>query len=221
VLAVDRPHLRNSDLASHLAKLAFFFSNRHNQSMSSSKKYALHLATIWWPAVVMACSWLAYCELQRIEDGALFAFSLPHELPPTEVEIVDAKQSATAYQYIATAAVALLGWAAPSILRWASPGTVRAVPKSILIVFAIAVLSDLATTIRFFHTHGIEYELHPGIRLFGYAYGRTMGALIGKSIQAAGVLIMARVFGGYGALLVVLVSLTYILAAIYNLCVAL
>ena len=87
-----------------------------------------------------------------------------------------------------------------------------------MIVFAIAVLADLITTVRFFHSKGIVFELHPGIRLFGYAYGRSVGPVLGKSVQALGLLAVACLLSPRGANgLLIIASAAGGLAAIHNL----
>lgn len=51
----------------------------------------------------------------------------------------------------------------------------------------------------------------------GYAYGRTAGPLIGKAIQAAGVLLLAPHLRHRGRWLLILVTVVCIAAAAYNL----
>ena len=82
--------------------------------------------------------------------------------------------------------------------------------------FGLAVAADLVTTIYFFHVKGIIYELHPGVRLFGYAYGRTVGPILGKAVQALGVLAIASLLGSRGGWLTLAVGAIYLVAAIYN-----
>jgi hypothetical protein len=83
-------------------------------------------------------------------------------------------------------------------------------------LFQLSVLADLVTTLWFFHDDGIDLALHPGTRLFGYAYGRTIGPLLGKTVQAVGVLGVAHIIGRGGVVLLSTVTCFYVLAAVYN-----
>src|SRR5262245_31527822 len=89
---------------------------------------------------------------------------------------------------------------------------------SVCLCFAASVIADLATTMWFFHTHGIEFELHPGIRLMGYAYGRTIGPFAGKTIQAIGILLVSVLMPEqWRGKLLLLAAIGYFAAAVYNL----
>ena len=83
-------------------------------------------------------------------------------------------------------------------------------------VFLLSVGADMVTTLWFFHDGGIDLELHPGIRLFGYAYGRSAGPILGKAVQAIGVAGVACVSGRIGSLLLGTVTCLYVFAAVYN-----
>ena len=98
-------------------------------------------------------------------------------------------------------------------LRAPQPSQMRRVLTG---VFLLGVLADLATTVWFFHDGGIDLELHPGIRFFGYAYGRTVGPIAGKAVQTLGVLAIARYSGRLGLVLLTIVTCFYAAAAIYN-----
>ena len=76
--------------------------------------------------------------------------------------------------------------------------------------------ADLATTLWFFHTRGIQHELHPGIRLFGYAFGRTVGPVLGKALQLLGILAVASVLPRLAFSVLVLATATYAAAVAYN-----
>lgn len=167
--------------------------------------------------VSLAGAAIAVLELQRVKDGRLFMFSLPHEAVPSDVEIADAAESAIHNKYPAIAAILGIGL----IIAVAGPFSYSSnwnfASHSLLVVFAVAVVADLLTTISFFHTQGIEHELHPAIRLFGYAYGRTIGPILGKTIQALGVVGVATLLGRRGSWLIGVVTVVYSVAAIYNL----
>ncbi len=162
---------------------------------------------------------IAAIELRRVEEGRLFLFPLPWEALPSDVEIVDAHDSAVENTLPAIAAVALIGL----VMVVAGPASFsnlreyRIANRKILFCFGAAVAADLLTTILFFHQSGIENELHPAIRLFGYAYGRTTGALLAKAIQAGGVLFLAAFLKRHGRSLLILVTILYSVAAVYNL----
>jgi hypothetical protein len=159
----------------------------------------------------------AVLELQRVENGRLFMFSLPHEAVPSDVEIADAAESAIVNKYPAIAAIFGIGLiiAAAGPISYSSNWNTAS--HKLLVVFAVAVLADLLTTINFFHTQGVEHEFHPAIRLFGYAYGRTIGPILGKTIQALGVVGVATLLGKRGSWLIGVVTVVYFVAAIYNL----
>ncbi len=177
----------------------------------------------WWAACVAGTFVVAavvYGELARLQQGQLFAFSLPWEQPPTSLEVLDAHNSARSYLWPAFAGVGLSGivvaYAAPK-LRSGGKIPYPAWPR-LAMLFLAAALADLTTTIYFFHAVGVDHELHPGIRMFGYAYGRTMGPVLGKMLQALGVLGLSWIFGRAASISVlVTASLLYGLAAMYNL----
>jgi len=160
----------------------------------------------------------AVFELQRVGEGRLFALSLPWDADPTLIEIQDAKMSAAEYRFPAVLFLALVGIVVTlnGPKRLAKPTEPSRIWRILIAVFLVSVLADLATTLWFFHDGGIDQELHPGIRLFGYAYGRTIGPLLGKTVQAIGVLGVAHVIGRGGTVLLSTVTCFYVLAAVYN-----
>lgn len=151
-----------------------------------------------------------------MERGQLFLLALRGERAASEVEILDARQSAEAYKYPAVGAVLAIG----IVVAWFDPMARSAKSFSwsapLLAVFGIAVVADLATTVMFFHTHGVFEELHPGVRLFGYAYGRTIGAVLAKIVQFVGVLAIACFLGRYGQWVIVVATFLYVAAAVFN-----
>jgi hypothetical protein len=86
----------------------------------------------------------------------------------------------------------------------------------LIAIFLIAGLADLATTLVFFHTQGVNYEVHPGIRLIGYAYGRTIGPILGKTFQIVGIVFISAIFPRFAVFLLCTASLFCGLAAIHN-----
>jgi len=160
----------------------------------------------------------ATSELRRVENGQLFAFAFPNESAPSDVEIADAHDSAVENTLPAIGAIVLIGL----VIAVSGCSSISGVRERslrypvILVCFIASVLGDLLSTMLFFHQTGIENELHPAIRLFGYAYGRTAGPLFGKTIQAIGVVYFAALLGRHGRWLLILVSTLYTVATAYN-----
>lgn len=161
---------------------------------------------------------LANSELERLKNGQLFRFAMPWETPPSEVETMDAIQSATENRIPAFGVVAAIG-----LIGMTTGSTVvnrltkkESLPKFALSLFAVAVVADLGSTIWFFHALGVEFEFHPAIRLFGYAYGRTAGPIAGKLIQAAGIIYVSALLKERGRYLICVVTVAYLAAAAYN-----
>jgi len=152
----------------------------------------------------------------RVENGQLFLLALPGERAASEVEIFDARQTAVSCRYPAVGAVLALG----IIIAWFGPmaPSCRHYPYSgpMFAVFGIAVVADMVTTTMFFHAHSVSDELHPGVRLFGYAYGRTVGAALAKLVQLVGVLTIAFFLGQRGQWIIVAATFLYFAAAVYN-----
>jgi len=169
--------------------------------------------------VTILVAGFAVFELRRVENGQLFLLAFPNESEPSEVEIADAHDSATENTLPAMGVIVSIGLvfavsgrsSIPSVRQFSLAHPV------ILVCFVTSVIGDLLSTMLFFHQTGIENELHPAIRLFGYAYGRTAGPLLGKLIQAMGVLFVAALLGHHGRWLLLLVSVLYAAATGYNL----
>ncbi len=160
----------------------------------------------------------AWFELQRVRDGGLFLVSASWDTAATEIEKQDALRSAADMQWpavvflvIAGSAITLTGPA-----RFQNRLQLSRTDRFLVAVFIISVLADLSSTLWFFHDGGIDLELHPGIRLFGYAYGRTFGPVAGKLVQAIGILAVACWLGRPGRVLMVIVSAFYLAASIHN-----
>ena len=120
---------------------------------------------------------VAFFEIQRVEYGNLFVTALPWEDTPSTVETLDAAATARMYLVPALLFLGMIGM----VVSFLAPRAIRQRAKlptawrPLVILFLLAVTADLATTLWFFHSRGIDHELHPGVRLFGYAYGRTVG----------------------------------------------
>lgn len=86
-----------------------------------------------------------------------------------------------------------------------------------VVLFCAASMTDLATTLAFFHRKTIELEVHPGIRLVSYAYGRTMGPILAKSFQAVSLWWLTRSIPRWmGMTLLVAASLLAVAATVHN-----
>ena len=162
---------------------------------------------------------VAVVELGRVKDGRLFLLALLQEALPSEIEISDAHDSAVQNTLPAVGVIALIGLVLAVSGRPSLSGLRRRSLDhgAVLLCFVASVVADMLSTVLFFHQSGIENELHPAIRLFGYAYGRTAGPLLGKTIQAIGVWILAAMMGRHGRWLIILVTVLYTAAALYNL----
>jgi hypothetical protein len=191
--------------------------------MMPSEQWRTVSAVAAGAVLTLAAATLAWAELRRVESGALFALRLPGEADPSPEERDDARTSANENRSAAVLVVVAIGAAATFIAtigrhRWAAGRFQPGWSRAILIFFVIAVPADLVTTVRFFHSKGIVFELHPGIRLFGYAYGRSVGPILGKTVQALGILAVAGLLSPRGANgLLIIVSVAGGLAAIHNL----
>ncbi len=154
-----------------------------------------------WLALGLALLAIAWWLLGRVAAGWLFLLAIAVDYPATAGEIVDARESAQYYFVPAVACVA----ATTSVLAWAMRRGVRAsaalARRAIAVLvndhrvpvglFLAATFADLVTTLWFVHHAGLEFEVHPGIRLFGYALGRTAGPVLGKALQCAGIVLLA------------------------------
>lgn len=146
--------------------------------------------------------------------------------PATDAELLDAAGSAGHYLLPSllsiTAITFLVGWATGGRMAkglrflWLQFRRLRIDHRVLVWALAVASAADLATTLWFFHVQGIEGELHPGIRLVGYAFGRTCGPLIGKAIQFTGTVVVAALLPRIATAILVLATITYFLAVVYN-----
>ena len=79
--------------------------------------------------VSLAGAAIAVLEIQRVENGRLFMFSLPHEAVPSDIELADATDSAIANKYPAIAAILGIGLiiAAAGPISYSSHWTIAAI----------------------------------------------------------------------------------------------
>jgi len=168
-------------------------------------------------AAISVLMLVSYYEMHRVEDGNLFLFAMPGEAPPTLSEIEDAHQSARLFLVPSLLCAVVIGSTlAFGAAQLQSRFHMRRIPSWLIIAFILACVADFITTLHFFRTAGVEHELHPGIRLFGYAYGRTAGPALGKLVQIVGLLALAAVIGRWGSYLIALATVLFTAAAIYN-----
>lgn len=179
-----------------------------------------------WLAVGLALLAGAWFSLNRVRHGELFLFHLPIDRSPLAFELQDAV--ATAQTWTVPALVFL------TVVSLAVVGTVRTAPSQAIVeiwsglvrlyrsspvlcrLFTVACLTDLISTWHFFRAHRIDDELHPGIRLMTYAYGMSVGCVIGKAVQGLLAVLLCVAFPkGTRAILIVL-SIAYFAAAVWN-----
>ena len=87
-------------------------------------------------------------------------------------------------------------------------------------LFAVACIADFVSTLVYFRTHRIDDELHPGIKLFTYAYGLSIGCLIGKAVQVLLSLILCAVYSKIARAILIVLIAAYAAAAVWNLVLA-
>jgi len=80
----------------------------------------------------------------------------------------------------------------------------------------VAAFADLLTTIRFMYADGIEYELHPGIRIAAQVAGPLIGPLFGKLAQLAGIFLVTLYARRIALYVFVATTMMYGWAAWYN-----
>ena len=77
--------------------------------------------------------------------------------------------------------------------------------------------ADFVSTVVYFYSHRIDDELHPGIKLVTYAYGLSLGCLVGKAIQACLALMLCAAFPKIARPILVVLIVAYAAAAAWNL----
>ncbi len=170
-------------------------------------------AGLTWLGVTLVFAGLATTELNRVARGDLFLFRADFDAVASSLERHDAKRSAVQWRLPAVFTVLCCG----ALCYFSGPSTKAKRPASCLVVlFLLATAFDLFTTLWFFHEDGIDSELHPGVRLLGYAYGRTAGPILAKLIQATGILSLAVRLPRIANALLLGTAAVYTLAALYN-----
>jgi hypothetical protein len=170
---------------------------------------------------LLACEMAAIWLLTRLKQRRLFVMSLPWDAPASMIEEAEASDAAQFYQLPAVIVIAVLWGLAAVAWRRRAEG-MAATRESltgqrlILGLFLVGTVADIVTTLIFFHRDGVDHELHPGIRLASYALGRSIGPVVTKSIQFAGVLLIASLSKKTAPYVIGAAGGIYLLGAFYN-----
>jgi len=178
----------------------------------------IQVAGLWLLAAI-GLMVIATSELHRVRSGRLFLFPTAFDNQPSIHELHDAEASARRWLLPALLAIGCacgLGYFLGSHRRDGSRQTIRRTWRTFSVALLLAAALDLFTTLSFFHERGIDVELHPGVRLLGYAYGRTAGPVIAKTTQVVGILWLSERLPRGGNALLATTSLVYALAAAHN-----
>jgi hypothetical protein len=167
-----------------------------------------------WCSVTLLLSIVAAWELDRVASGQLFLFALRFDAEASVPELYDARESAAQWRTLSVVAVWFGSIFLLALSR--STGEPTTLSRPLIAFFLLSVVFDLVSTLWFFHLDGIDFELHPAVRLFGYAYGRTIGPVLAKGVQAVGVLFVATKLRRIGKPFLIGTTCVYSLAAIYN-----
>ena len=127
--------------------------------------------------VLLLVAWLT---LDRVQNEKLFLFALPFDRAPFAVEVSDASAAtriwtipALAFLAVANVAVAVSQRVGPieSVRRhWPRVCALVERHPGLCVLFGVASAADFVSTLMYFHSHRIDDELHPGIKLVTYAY---------------------------------------------------
>lgn len=173
------------------------------------------LIAVLWVLLTLLVAGLAASEVNRVARGELFLWRFHFDASPTIAERHDARESAASYRVAAVCAVLCCSGLLMGMHRLSMD---RERPATLfVVVFLLATAFDLFTTLWFFHEDGIDSEIHPGVRLLGYAYGRTAGPMLAKLVQAIGILWLASRLPKIANVLLAGTAGVYLLAALYNL----
>ncbi|MBI3860916.1 MAG: hypothetical protein HY290_03375 [Planctomycetia bacterium] len=192
-----------------------------------------------WLAIAATLLLVAWFSLRRVENGNLFLIRLPFDRDPYALEIHDATVTAHAWLWPALAFLAIgaaaiaarntafrqparrTGFSRSPVeatrILWQRLRDLVSQHPRFCAVFAAACTADFLSTLYFFHTRRIDDELHPGIKLFTYAYGLSIGCLAGKAIQALLALSLCAVFPKAARTVLPILIIAYAAAAVWNL----
>jgi len=153
---------------------------------------------------------------RRMQRGELFLFRLPFDAPATVLERADAIHRAAVWLVPAMLTVCVLPGLAVWLWQRRPRETVPLCPRWVVMLLVMATLADVLTTWNFFQAGMMQEEVHPGVRLLGYALGRTAGPVFGKGIQLAGICFVGRVVPKFRTLLFLGSSILMFAAAAHN-----
>lgn len=189
--------------------------NSDEDSQNMLRRIGCHLS--WLLPTIVACLY-CYWQLQRVRRGELFLFSLPWDRAATAAEVFNARRTVEAYLIPALCTILMLGGGIAFLVFQGQRVDFRRIREWKVLVWLLvaAAAFDFVTTFRFFHHLGVNYELHPGIRLFGYAYGLTTGPALGKLLQVSGILVAALLVKRGARLILSVAILFYVAAGFYN-----
>lgn len=164
--------------------------------------------------------------LHRVHAGQLFIVALPFDREPAPSEVEDARATvrmwfvpALLFLIVGGTTVALTSRSTPPIACRQLTQKVAALVRAqawLVAFFAMACLLDFYTTWAYAQQFSLEDEVHPGIKLVTYAFGITVGVVVGKAIQAGLVLAIAAVWPRTGRVLLLFVTGGYFVAAAWN-----
>ncbi|MGQ0637302.1 MAG: hypothetical protein ACT4QC_22060 [Planctomycetaceae bacterium] len=179
----------------------------------------------WVPAIVAVFA-VAWLSLARLRDERLFLFAQPVDRPARYGEFSDAAKTAETWTkptmaFLGVVAIVALAVAKDGPLRtigWLKDRAAAVVQRNsaLCAAFAIASLLDLASTWNYCQRYSLEDELHPAIKLVGYAYGLTVGIAAAKLLQAGLVVSMAALFPRAARTLLLVTTAGYLAAAFWN-----
>jgi len=88
--------------------------------------------------------------------------------------------------------------------------------RVLLVATTLAAFADLLTTIQFMIVDGVEYELHPAIRVAARALGPYWGPFVGKVAQLAAIVLVTIYCRRLAVGVFVAATVMYSWAAWYN-----
>jgi len=152
----------------------------------------------------------------RVAAGHLFLWPCPGDAVASMSERQDAIATVQTWRLAAFLATTLFGILFYCGTLTPRPSSRRRIPWGALFFLLIATLLDGLSTLHFFHAQSIDLELHPGIRLSGYAFGRTTGPILGKGGQLAGLILIGQAIPAWKTQLYVTAAVLMLLAAAHN-----
>lgn len=179
-----------------------------------------------WLIVAMIITSVACLALNRVHAQQLFLIRLPFDRDPLAAELHDAAHTAQRWKapaliFLAVTAAAI-GARSPSGPARAMH-TLRSNLRTLLCahprlcgLFLAACIADFFSTTYYFHVLRVDDEFHPGIKLFTYAFGLSVGCLLGKLVHALLGLIMSALFSKITRPMLIVLLLAYSAATVWN-----